>query len=49
MFKLELSGQEVEAILNILAKEPYSTVFQLINKITADVNNQQAESNKEGK
>jgi hypothetical protein len=32
--KVELTNQEVELVLNILAQQPYANVAQLIAKIT---------------
>lgn len=39
-YDLNLSEEEVNAILTLLSKEPYYTVHQLISKIQSQANDQ---------
>jgi len=40
-YELKLEAKEVEQILNVLAKESYSNVYQLISKIYSQTTQQE--------
>jgi hypothetical protein len=45
MIKLELSIEKVNQILAALGKQPFETVFQLINEISTTAQNQLSKEN----